>query len=667
MKLSKKDQSFLLLVAAIVVIFYSIYSLFSYLFFNATFHKSDVNKIFVQDKAVKSQEWLNVSRPLVLDDVKDRIILLDFWTYSCVNCANVLAEIKKLEEQFGSKITVIGVHSGMFENDKDLAAIKKAILKNEIDYPVINDSDLRIWNEFKITAWPSLVLINPHGNVEKTYIGEEESLNVKSGIKKLISKFQFNINREELPIDLEKNRITGNVLSFPTKIEYSSKFEYKSRQIPALFIANSGKNNIVITSLTGEIILKIGSEKKGFEDGDFESASFNSPRGMLYYNDKLFVADSGNNALREIDFKTGKVTTLVGSGQKGKVMKEKIVEASHAELSAPTDIEFFPNHENIVIANSGTNQLLNYDIKNQTVEILAGNGEQGIKDGIYPNNSLAQTSDLAVYGKHLYFLDSQSSALRVIDEENNVKTLIGYAAKSGYKNGDKSEALMQHPSGLMVDDTGAYISDSFNHVIRKYDFSSSKIRNFIGGKKRGDAIGSESSTEFDEPEGIVAVLNEFYIVDSNNNRILSVNRGNLNSELLDVMPPLKLTKEGYLQYLPNLQRRETVTVAADKEISVTIDLKKGWKINEAGPSFINLIELTKDTQADLLATFDWNVVKEKNLKLPKLNSGKNYTLQGVIYYCEDKKNALCYVKSYEQKFEVNSGEKKDKVIIKLDK
>lgn len=666
MNLSKKDQSFILLIVAVIVIFYSIYSLFSHLFLNAAFHKSQANKIFVKDESNHSQQWLNVSRPLKIHDLKNRVVLLDFWTYSCVKCTSVLSQIKKLEQQFGSKLTVIGVHSGMFDNGKDLSVIKKAILKNKIDYPVVNDADLKIWNNFKINAWPSLVLIDPYGKVKKTYVGVKESMNIASDVKKMISKHEYTIDRTPLPIDLERSRIANNVLSFPTKIEYSGKFSYKSHQAAAIFIANSSNNNIVVTSLLGEIILKIGSGQDGSDDGDFGSASFSSPHGLLYRKGKLYVADTGSHSLREVDFETGKVTTLVGLGKRGGIIEDQTHEANKVELSSPTDIEFFPDYNNIVIANSGTNQLLTYNIEKKIIDVLAGNGQEGMSDGVYPDNSLAQTSDLSSYGKNLYFLDAKSSSLRVLDHEKNVKTLIGQGiGKSGYKNGTKKNALMQHPSGLTVDDTGAYIVDSFNHAVRKYDLQSKSIKNLFGGKKRGDGVGSKKKVEFDEPEGIISALGKFYIVDSNNNRVLAVNRANFSSDLLDVMPPLKLTKEGFLQYLPNLQETEAVIVAKDKEIFLNINLKKGWKINEAGPSFVNLLNLTSDDEADLLATYDWITIKDKKIKLPKLSDGNNYTLQGVIYFCEDKKNALCNVESYEQKIEVKSGEKNSVIELKL--
>lgn len=654
MKLNKKDQSFILFIIATLVIFYSIYSVFSYLFFTATFHRSDVSKVIIESSSKQTQEWFNTTRPLKTSDLKNRVILLNFWSYDCVDCESTLLKIKRFEQQYGNNLTVIGVHSGNASGKNESSEIIKSILKNNITYPVVNDINLKIGNDFEIKNLPSLVLINTRGAIEKIYSTAEEIADIDDDVEDLVAESRYKISHEALPIFLEGNAVAANVLTFPSKLEYTKSFSYKSRQVPAIFIANSGKNNIVIINLLGEIVLKIGAESGGFKDGSFDEAAFNYPKGLLYNEGKLYIADTGNNALREINFETEKVTTLIGSGKRGGSI-EKTTNAEDLDLADPSDIEFSSDHKDIIIANSGAHQLLAYNIRGKKVSILAGNGSDGNLDGEYPGNSLSQISDIAVYGENIYLVDSKFSSLRVLKESGNLETLV---------NG-KETGILSRPTGLMVDDTGAYITDIASQSVKRYDFSSDKINNFIGARERGNNIGSASSTQFNEPSGIISILNQFYIADSNNNRIISVNRGSLEVDLLNVMPPLKLSKEGFLQYLPNLQKSDNLVVAADKEISVKIVLEDGWKINEKGPSFINLLELKKDKQADLLASFDWGAIRDENIKLTKLSSDKSYTLQGVIYYCENKKNALCYVKSYEQKVSADKGEKLDVINVKL--
>jgi thiol-disulfide isomerase/thioredoxin len=641
MKLSKKDQSFLLLIIALVVIFYSIYSLFSSLLFSATFYRSDAGKVTVShDVSQYGQGWFNTSRPLTASDLKDRVVLLSFWSDDCVDCSFVLSEIERLERKFGSKLTVIGVHSKK-SGDKEVSQkIRKSILKNNVMYPVVNDGDLAIRDSFNITNMPSLVLLNVRGDVEKTYRTKKEIVNISADVSKIISTFKYQITHDPLPLFFEKNSAIQNVLRFPSKLKYARIFAYDGRKIPAIFITNTGNNNIVVTNLLGEIIVTVGSEIGGFKDGTFSDAAFNSPNGILYDGkSKLYVSDTGNNALRVIDFAHKTVSTLIGSGEVGSEVRDSIL-AKDLNLFSPRDIEFFPDKEHIVIANAGTKQLLQYDINNREISALK-------EEGLDSEN----ISDLARYLDHLYVLDTQLASLKSIDVAGKVETLID----------GKSSGSLSKPLGLAVDDTGIYIADKAAGSIKKYDFSSKKVSNFVGN-------GGQKSFPFalDEPDGIVPVLNRFYIADSGNNRILSVDRGSQESSLLDVIPALKLSKEGFLQYLPNLQKFDEILVASGQEVAVKINIKKGWKINKNGPSFINLLELKNDSEANLLGHFDWNAVFDDNIRLNQLKAGKEYTLQGVLYYCEDKENALCYVKSYEQKVKAMKGEENKEIIVTLD-
>ncbi len=661
MKISKKDISFILLIIISLIAIWALYSVFSGLYF-ATYKSGDLDKLIVKED--NTNKWLNLSSEIKISDLKNRVILLDFWTYDCVNCLQVNSKIKELEQEFGSKLTVIGVHCSRFDNSFDVREIRKAIIKHDIDYPVINDQNLAVCNNFKSEALenielPTVIIIDPHGRISKRYIGRNDIADhLKKDLKKIISKYRYQLNRESLPILLEKNIITGHILSSPTKIEYTSDFEYNGVKMPVIFIANAGENNIIISSLSGEIIAKIGSKNQGFDDGDFESASFNLPNGMVYKNHKLYIADTNNDAIRVVDFKENKVSTLIAG--------EMSNAQTNVSLLSPTDLKFYPDSDNIVIASAGNNQILQYNLNNQAIKVIAGNASDGMEDGKYPQNSLSQTSALAIWGQKIYFIDAKSSSLRVIDKNGEVSTLIGQGIlKFGNQNGDKSQALMQHPLGLAVDDTGIYIADSYNNLIKKYDFSNHKISNFIGSKNKGDNIGSKEKTEFDEPSAIISVLDKFYVADSNNDRIIIINRGNFKASILNVMPPLKLPKEGLLEYLPNLQKLKNLKVNSKEQVSLKINLPSNYHINESGPSFINLLELTKKDQANLVVNFDWNMVKNLEIKLPILDAKKDYILQGTIYYCSNKANSLCYINSYEQKIKPLNSEENNVININL--
>ena len=88
-------------------------------------------------------------------------MVLDFWTYCCINCIHVLPELKKLEKAYPNELVVIGVHSAKFETEQDSDNITEAVLRYEIEHPVVNDAGHSIWNRFSIRSWPSLVVIDP--------------------------------------------------------------------------------------------------------------------------------------------------------------------------------------------------------------------------------------------------------------------------------------------------------------------------------------------------------------------------------------------------------------------------------------------------------------------------------------------------------------------------
>jgi thiol-disulfide isomerase/thioredoxin len=630
--ISHKDKSIILLIAVALIFLWLMVSIFFAIYNKITFTTSDLNRISLIEKG----RWFNVVKPLQNSDIEGKIVVMHFWSYSCSSCIESIEKLKELDAKNPDSLVIIGVHNPIFDNEKNYNSVKKAVIRHEISYPVINDADMELAKKFKVKNNPSFLVFGLNGRVNKKYVGSDSIDKVVIRAQELIDKNKFSINHSRLPIVLEKNISIASLLTSPTKIIYEENFSYKGREFPAFIIANSGQNSVIVSNMMGEIVLKIGSGIRGMVDGDIGEARFSYPQGILYGNKNLYIADTGNNSLRLVDFETQKVKTIIGSGEQGDAVQVKRIDAKSVDLSAPTDLEFFPDKSSIAISNSGTNQILVFDIKNKSISILAGNGERGEDDGVYPENSLAQTADMAVYGNKLYFLDSLTSNLRVVNKDGDLKTL--------YSN--KSSKKLQNPRGLLVDDTGAYISDSFNHVIRKYDFNSQQL-NTLFGFARGEDVGAKTS--FDEPSGLVSIIDKLYVVDTNNNRVLAVNRARGSSTLLDLIPPQKLYKETFVEYLPNLQKSQDIFVKPEVKIDININVKQGWKINQIGPSFINLLELKDEKNATLIANYDWNAILLKKIDSLKLKKDQEYLLQGKIYFCRNSLNSLCYIKSYEQR------------------
>lgn len=647
MQLTSKDRSLILLITAVIIAIWSAFSISLNIFRSINSQDSK----FVQIITNQENEWLNLSRPLDRNDLKNRISLLYFWSEG-VDCSSTIDDIKKLEEEFGSRLLVISIYLPLPQENKDNSSLRKSILKCDINYPAINDGDGKVHNHYKVKSSPTIIITDIRGKIFKRYDGDYQFDKLHKDINRIITRYRFEINRDQLPLLLEKNNEITNVLRFPSKILYISNFQSQSGVIPVIAISNSGNNEILISSLNGEIIEKIGSSVVGFEDGDFSKASFDNPTGLLFLDNMLYVADSNNHAIRLVNLKEKTVKTLMGSGVSGEAMSETI-DSKSANLSSPNDLELF--NDGILINNYGSNQILHYNLKTHKIAIFAGDGRELVYDGKYPHNSLARIKDLAIFNKKVYFIDGTTSSLRSLDSYGSIKTIIANV------NDTKTSIATNNPMAVYVDDTGIYIVDSVRSVVKRYDFSTKQLST-IAGSKRGFALSPK--LQMDQPSSIISFLGNFYISDSNNNRLIKLNRNDFSASIFDVIPKLELRKEALLQYLPNNQDQKSITLSSDENIRLIINLPKGWKINPKGPSFINILRPVSDEEAELMFNFDWQKISDKDITMPSLKDGE-YLLQGVIYYCEDKRDSLCYVKSYEQKIEVAKEYKNTKIELNL--
>lgn len=415
--------------------------------------------------------WLNVNRPLTEEDMKGRLVLLDFWTYGCINCMQIVPDLKYLEQKYGDKLLIIGVHSAKFKGEQGNARILSAAKRFGLEHPVINDADFAIWKQFKVNAWPTQILLGADGNEVSRYAGEGH----RNALDKDISSIIKTVTATSETFVVDKREQT--VLSFPARIKMDGDM---------LYIADSGHNRIVAVSKDGKII-------KSFD-------GLNNPRGFAVWNGKkIYVANTNAHQLVEVDVQSGQKNILAGDGTRGR------------EWASPWDIGFTPS-ENIIIAMAGTHRLNQYDTVKKATSILAGNGRENIKDGANKDAELAQPSALSVAKDGtVYFLDAETSSLRML-KDGQVKTLIGTGLFDfGLKDGAYPTAQLQHAQGLDVVGDKVYIADTYNNAIRVYDIPSAQLSTV---KTTGETL--------NEPGSIAVDGDMAYIADTNNNRILKL-------------------------------------------------------------------------------------------------------------------------------------------------
>nr|ACU83555.1 thiol-disulfide isomerase/thioredoxin [uncultured bacterium HF130_AEPn_1] len=464
--------------------------------------KSKVPDTSIYDKVLKDREWLNAERPLRSKDLIGKAVLFDFWTYCCINCIHVIPDLKYLEEKYGDKLVVIGVHSAKFTNEKVSKNIMKTIRKYGIEHPVINDKDFIVWRMFGARAWPTLALLDTTGRPVKLLSGEGH----RETLDKLISKILDGKHQEK---KLRKRKRDLKKLYFPSKMVYS-----KSKSLGELFfLTDSSNHRVLAIDLSGKVKMVIGSGKEGNKDGDIKVARFRRPHGLAFdeKNDLLYIADTDNHSIKSLDLKSKKVLTLSGNGERGFKRKAENAKAKGHPMASPWDLQL--KGEKLLIAMAGTHQLWEMDLKKGTVSVIAGNGGESIEDGPYPKNTLAQTSGMDQKGDDLYFVDSETSSLRVL-EKGSIRTLVGKGLfHFGLEDGPRDKAKFQHPLGIHISGDLILLADTYNHAIRTYDLKANTVSTLLKGKLPG-------GFEIEEPNDVLVLGKELFIINTNRHEIL---------------------------------------------------------------------------------------------------------------------------------------------------
>ena len=133
-------------------------------------------------------DWIN-SEPLKLKDLRGRVVLIEFWTFGCINCRNTLPFVKNWHDRYRDKgLTVIGVHSPEFDEERDVENLRRQVVSLGIRYPVVSDNDYETWNAYKVEAWPTIFLVDKQGRTRWKRVGEGNYDEAERLIQKLLAE-----------------------------------------------------------------------------------------------------------------------------------------------------------------------------------------------------------------------------------------------------------------------------------------------------------------------------------------------------------------------------------------------------------------------------------------------------------------------------------------------
>ncbi|MGE0602069.1 MAG: thioredoxin-like domain-containing protein [Dehalococcoidia bacterium] len=590
--------------------------------------------------------WFNVSRPVTLEELRGSVVLLDFWTLGCINCQHIIPDLKRLESEFGDKLVVIGVHSGKYATEHDDDSIRDAIKRYGLEHPVVNDPDFVIWRAFGASAWPTLVLIDPAGNLVGGHAGEGVYELFQPIVQSLVDEFTASgvLKPAAVPLSLDSSPATA-VLSYPGKALADAASN-------RLYVADSGNNRIVVSTLSGELLKAVGTGKEGFADGEAGEAEFRQPQGLALSTDgkTLFVADTRNHAVRAVDTTTFVVKTIAGTGQQLKMLPGPDSEARKTALSSPWDV--VEVNGTLFISMAGIHQLWAMNVAAGTISVFAGTSREGIDDGNRRSMAtLAQPSGITTDGTNIYWVDPESSSVRTTaaDGSGDVKTLVGTGLFDyGAADGRGTKAQLQHAQGVTYDDGALYISDTYNHRLRVYDITSQEVGT-AAGSDRGWADGVAGKARLDEPGGLSAANGRLYIADTNNHlvRVFDPATGQLSTLTFTNLAAIANASPGQATRvdLP----AATVSPGATN-LRLVFSSPQDFHLNGAAPSKATLTSSNPAVLSIGESEITWNS-DDSSVILPipvALAEGSaNLTISASVYYCRTGAEALCFIGQFE--------------------
>ena len=429
--------------------------------------------------------WLGTeTSQLGIESFRGRFLLLDFWTLCCVNCHHVLAELRELETTYADVLTVVGVHSPKFEHEKLADTVLQAIHRHDIHHPVLNDPDMTTWQAYGVRAWPTLVLVDPEGQIVATYSGEGHGHAIDALMQELIPQHEQQGTLERGPGVYRPVESPAGVFRQPGKVETIPAHYREFFAGADLLVSDSAAHRLaaIHSSSPENIVWTAGQGTRGVSDGALATAQFCEPYGVAWLTEDnastlgyhLVVADTANHLLRGINLESGQVTTLAGTGRQWMQLEPTEGPARDVSLTTPWDV--IVDGTMAIIAMAGDHRIWWCDLAKGEVGIFAGTSNEGLVDGAATEAWFAQPSGLSGTADDFWVVDAETSALRRITS-GRVDTVAGQGLyEFGHVDGSGDQALLQHPLGSAVLPDGSIaIADSYNGAIRRYNPATNQV------------------------------------------------------------------------------------------------------------------------------------------------------------------------------------------------
>ena len=470
----------------------------------------------VDDSFPTNAVWVNTERPVTLENLNDKVVLVVLSDEYSAECSYF---IKNLEQQLMFTPTVQLLEVMRANQDKPVTKnhLIQFIQRHASTHPIGIFPDFSTFHSSNITKLPFFLLYEK-GLIPTVSAGGQE------GFVAVINRLQ-NIVEEnvllptcstyQLKTYIEPGWWANPVVETPTYIA-------RQDNAPGIFINDAGHNRILGFDEDGNMVQPIGSSIVGFLDSGIYDSQFNHPSGMVYYNSKLYIADTYNNRIRVVDLKTEKVSTLLGNGYITWT-KMDAIDSKFQPLGLPTDVAVMNNK--LYVASAATNQIFEVDMKDGNAKSycdLPFDAHKQLQNS--PINLTVSRGELllTMSDGNLYTIDKRGKIIpfpnkqgwlfngacewnagtaaitrdgKVVYFEKDKWVVVG---ETGDRKNIKNSIILGAPMDIINRDGELFITDTDNHFVRIITAPSDKLMKNFWFKISEPLVGFEAAHTYGE-------------------------------------------------------------------------------------------------------------------------------------------------------------------------
>ena len=452
-------------------------------------------------------DWVNVSERPSLASLRGRVVLLVFFGYDSIHSINLIPALRQLQTKYHDGVAVLGIHVPKYAAQRDKAVVLKAANRLHLRFPVANDADWVLWRQLEIEAWPSVLVLDCEGQQAARVQGDDCVRQLDELVAALLDEAAARDLRRFDPAPTSSRPEPRLTLRFPGALALAGE---------RLYVSDSAHNRVLECNREGRVLRQFGSGNPGYWDGHSTDAGFCDPQGLVLLGDALFVADTGNHAVRRIRLLTSDVTTVLGRGELGYDAPRGGVAGTDLAISAPVGVA--ASADRLYVSLAGQHQIWQLHLGDGRVDVLAGSGLADVVDGDARSAAFAQPAALALLTGQLLVADAGGNALRAVRlADGMVSTLAG--AGRWHPGKGESGACLAHPLAVGVDGAGhVFIADTLNDRVVVYAGTGTGAGAGVRVLKLGERL--------HEPAGLCVDGRTLWLADRNAHAILRVSLEN---------------------------------------------------------------------------------------------------------------------------------------------